>query len=259
MATTRGIQGLPPEIFDIILDSLGGTKSTLQSCSLICRTWLQASRRRLFSDLCVQAAEGRLSQFLTFIDTHSDIAGYVRSLTLSSPARYGAYWLPEDGYAEGRVTTQTLVALADVENAFRDDLPYELHVLHVSGSPRQEINSFLELLSRFPIRRLELDLVTFVQDPSISPVPLSLTPHREVTMRDLWVDLDTADDGPGILSALSSALSPDTLRVFHCRWRYWYECEAVGSFLRNMGYSIFDLALDMSTVSWIEEAGGMSA
>ena len=155
MATTRGIQGLPPEIFDIILDSLGGTKSshTLQSCSLICRTWLQASRRRLFTDLCVQAAEGRLSQFFTFIDTHSDIAGYVRSLTLSSPARYGEHRLPEDGYAEGRVNTQTLVriarqlphlrrcqlnfvhvipspqvALADVENAFRDDLPYELHV-----------------------------------------------------------------------------------------------------------------------------------
>ncbi|KAI0656863.1 hypothetical protein C8Q70DRAFT_1006404 [Cubamyces menziesii] len=49
MATARGIQGLPPEVFDIILYYLGDTKSLLQSCSLVCRTWLHASRPRLFS------------------------------------------------------------------------------------------------------------------------------------------------------------------------------------------------------------------
>ncbi|KAH9899332.1 hypothetical protein C8Q73DRAFT_316439 [Cubamyces lactineus] len=71
------------------------------------------------------------------------------------------------------------------------------------------------------------------------------------------MDLDTADDAPaGILSALSSALCPDTLQVFHCRWRYWDECTAVGSFLRNAGRSITDLTLNMSAASWVEEAGG---
>ncbi|KAH9899331.1 hypothetical protein C8Q73DRAFT_606356, partial [Cubamyces lactineus] len=80
MTTARGIQGLPPEIFDIVLDNLGDTKSLLQRCSLVCRTWLHASRPRLFSIVSVQASGRRLSQFIDFLDTHEDLASYVRSL-----------------------------------------------------------------------------------------------------------------------------------------------------------------------------------
>ncbi|KAI0654556.1 hypothetical protein C8Q70DRAFT_888466, partial [Cubamyces menziesii] len=80
MATARGIQGLPPEIFDIILYYLGDTKSLLQSRSLVCRSWLHASRPRLFSIVSVQANERRLSRFINFLDTHKDLASYVRSL-----------------------------------------------------------------------------------------------------------------------------------------------------------------------------------
>ncbi|KAI0327218.1 hypothetical protein GY45DRAFT_1327921 [Cubamyces sp. BRFM 1775] len=145
--------------------------------------------------------------------------------------------------------------LDDTEDVFLNDLPIELDMFHIFGSSCQETGPFLELLSSLCIDRLELELVTFVQGPNTAALPLE--PRlRQVTVRDLWIDLDTADDAPcGILSALSSALSPDTLEVFHCLWQYWDQCAAVGSFLRNAGRSITDLALDMSVTSWVEEAG----
>ena len=286
MATARGIQGLPPEVFDIILYYLGDTKSLLQSCSLVCRTWLHASRPRLFSIVSVQANERLLSGFINFLDTHKDLASYVRSLMVLSPMNDADQLSPEGGGSstDGSITPHTLVRIARrlphlrrcqlyfvhvahspldascvIEDTPVDDSPIGLDVFHVFGSPRQETGPFLELLSHLRIDRLELELVTFLQGPNTS-APRSDTRTRQVAVRDIWMDLDTADDAPaGILSALSSALLPDTLQVFHCRWRYWEECTAVGSFLRNAGRSITDLGLNMSTVSWVEEAGGASA
>ncbi|KAI8976711.1 hypothetical protein BD414DRAFT_422777, partial [Trametes punicea] len=81
-SSTHGIQGLPQEVFHIILDYLGNNKAILRSCSLVCHTWLQAARPRLFSIVSLYACERRLFEFLEFLDTHPDIAGYVRSLML---------------------------------------------------------------------------------------------------------------------------------------------------------------------------------
>ncbi|KAH9855348.1 hypothetical protein C2E23DRAFT_724772, partial [Lenzites betulinus] len=79
---SRGIQDLPQEIFHIILDYLGNNKSILRSCSLVCRSWLQVSRPRLFAIVSLYACEQRLVGFLYFLGTHPDITSHVRSLML---------------------------------------------------------------------------------------------------------------------------------------------------------------------------------
>ncbi|KAI0356090.1 hypothetical protein OH77DRAFT_1401805, partial [Trametes cingulata] len=79
---SQGIQALPQEVFHIILDYLGNNKTILRSCSLVCRTWMQASRPRLFAIVSLYACERRLIEFLGFLDTHPDIAAHVRSLML---------------------------------------------------------------------------------------------------------------------------------------------------------------------------------
>ncbi|KAI0763104.1 hypothetical protein BD413DRAFT_484587, partial [Trametes elegans] len=78
----HGIQTLPQEVFHMILDHLGHNKPTLRSCSLVCHTWSAASRPRLFATVSRYAHEGRLLKFLEFLEGHSDIAGYIRSLIL---------------------------------------------------------------------------------------------------------------------------------------------------------------------------------
>ncbi|EIW55205.1 uncharacterized protein TRAVEDRAFT_131276, partial [Trametes versicolor FP-101664 SS1] len=82
MNARRGIQDLPQEIFHIILNYLGDNKQILRNCSLVCRSWLQASRPRFFAVVSLYACERRLVNFLDFLDTHPDITSHVRSLML---------------------------------------------------------------------------------------------------------------------------------------------------------------------------------
>ncbi|KAI0676465.1 hypothetical protein C8Q78DRAFT_960779, partial [Trametes maxima] len=79
---SRGIQGLPQEVFHMVLDCLENNKSSLRSCSLVCRSWLQASRPLLFATVSLYACERRLVDFLGFLDTHLDITDHVLSLML---------------------------------------------------------------------------------------------------------------------------------------------------------------------------------
>ncbi|KAI8976712.1 hypothetical protein BD414DRAFT_446273, partial [Trametes punicea] len=145
--------------------------------------------------------------------------------------------------------TNAEITLHDAESAI------ELDVFHMFGSPHQEIGPFLDVLSHFHINRLELELVTFLQDP----MAIGLPPpnHRPIHVRDLWTDLETADDAPlAILSALAPVLRPGTLHAFHCTWREWNGCAAIGSFLRTVGHTITELTLNMSVASWVEDMGG---
>ncbi|KAI0676466.1 hypothetical protein C8Q78DRAFT_1073269 [Trametes maxima] len=136
-----------------------------------------------------------------------------------------------------------------------DEPPIDLGVFHIFGSSGQKITPFIELLAHFRIGRLELELVTFEQ----CPVPPSPDVSRSIRVRELCADLETVDDAPfAILSALAPALAPAVLQAFHCSWREWSGCPAVGAFLRYAGHTIVDLSLNMSIVSWVEDSGNAS-
>ncbi|KAI0823001.1 hypothetical protein BC628DRAFT_633214 [Trametes gibbosa] len=272
---SHGVQDLPREIFHIILDYLGSNKPILRSCSLVCRSWLQASRPRLFAIVSLYACEQRLVGFLEFLGTHPDIPNHVRSLMLHKPMDEQPPGV--SGTLDASLTPSTLARTTRALPRLRECQLYFVHivntvrcpnadsaqsaslvdlsVLHIFGSAHQEIGPFLEMLAYFRIDRLELELVSFDPCPMLS----SDSQLGRVHIRDLWADLETVDDSPvAILSALAPALSPGVLQTFHCNWREWSGCEPVGAFLRTVGHSLADLELNMSVPSWVEDKGSAS-
>ncbi|CDO70473.1 hypothetical protein BN946_scf184569.g16 [Trametes cinnabarina] len=220
-------------------------------------------------------------QFQAFLDAHPDIAGHVRSLMLRHPMD------DQSGGPDGRpdasaITPQTLVRTAKRLPRLREcqfyfvhivpsgtptpdattaeplhAAPYpliDLSVFHIFGSSHQETGPLLELLSYFRMDRLELELVTFVQEPATFPMPPAH--FRRIEVRDIWADLDTADEEPiVILPALASALAPGILQALHCSWKDWAGCITVGNFLKDVGSTLTNLTLNMSVASWVEELG----
>lgn len=276
MNARRGIQDLPQEIFHIILNYLGDNKQILRNCSLVCRSWLQASRPRFFAVVSLYACERRLVDFLDFLDTHPYITSHVRSLMLHKPMDDQPPGI--DGTSEPSVTPYTLVRTArrlprlrelqlyfvhivplpptDSESeGVQRAPPIDLRVFHIFGSARQEIGPFLEMLAHFRTDRLELELVTF---DTCSTRP-SAALARPIHVRDLRADLEAADDAHvAILSALASALLPGVLQVFDCSWREWCGCQPVGMFLNDVGHSLTDLTLNITVKAWVEERGTAS-
>ncbi len=272
MDTHSGIQDLPQEIFHMILDILDYHKETLRSCSLVCRSWLQASRPRFFAVVSLYASERRLVDFLNFLDTHPDITNHVRSLMFYEPMD------DQPPGVDGTVTPYTLVRTArrlprlrELHLYFVHVVPYpptgsetegvhrappiDLRAFHIFGSAHQDIGPFLEMLANLRTDRLELELVTFDACSSRPSAALA----RRIHVRDLWMNLETADDAHvAILSALASALSPGVLQAFHCSWREWSGCQPVGIFLKDVGDSLTELTLNMTVKSWVEERGAAS-
>ncbi|KAI0797132.1 hypothetical protein C8Q75DRAFT_710351, partial [Abortiporus biennis] len=49
-----GVRNLPAELVDMIIDYLYDDSDALENCSLVCRTWLCASRFQLFRTTTLQ-------------------------------------------------------------------------------------------------------------------------------------------------------------------------------------------------------------
>lgn len=78
---------LPPEIVDIALDHLHDHRPSLQSCSLVCRDWLNTARYHLFREFVVactseSAMGGNLEDYnvSVFLDRCSAVLPYIQTL-----------------------------------------------------------------------------------------------------------------------------------------------------------------------------------
>ncbi|KAJ3557419.1 hypothetical protein NM688_g1484 [Phlebia brevispora] len=71
----------PPEISDRVIDFLHNDKRALASCSLVCREWSFSSRFHLFRFVKITHPT-TLDEFSSFLDSSSDVTGYVRELSV---------------------------------------------------------------------------------------------------------------------------------------------------------------------------------
>ena len=82
MATTYVTQ----DVYDHVLDSLAGDKSSLASCALVCRDWRSRSQYHFFADITLTIHSDRVSDrqkgFEDVLRGHPHVASYVRSLTI---------------------------------------------------------------------------------------------------------------------------------------------------------------------------------
>jgi hypothetical protein len=77
---TAGHPRLPHELFDEILDHLAKDTRTLQSCSLVAKSWIYPSRRHLFNTLFLTATDVTKWK-KTFPNPEGSPAGHVRDLS----------------------------------------------------------------------------------------------------------------------------------------------------------------------------------
>ncbi|KAH9889082.1 hypothetical protein C8Q73DRAFT_794062 [Cubamyces lactineus] len=72
---------LPVELIHAILEHASHEKATLSACALVSHTWCDLSRPHLFSSLAI-ASQGTFDEFGEFLNSHPDVARYVRRLEL---------------------------------------------------------------------------------------------------------------------------------------------------------------------------------
>lgn len=70
---------VPPEIFNCIFQLLSKDRQTLSACASLSRYYRELSIPWLFAHITARSAE-RLTRFIQFIDTHSDLGAYVKQL-----------------------------------------------------------------------------------------------------------------------------------------------------------------------------------
>lgn len=72
----------PPEICDMIIDFLYSDKSSLATCSLVCRSWLRAARYHLFETIYVHCDKDvdAFCNFLTYLQSTPTIRPYIKDL-----------------------------------------------------------------------------------------------------------------------------------------------------------------------------------
>ncbi|KIP01799.1 hypothetical protein PHLGIDRAFT_80071, partial [Phlebiopsis gigantea 11061_1 CR5-6] len=73
---------LPLEIQDMIIDHLHNDKRSLQSCALVCKHWLPASRYHLFHSITQKGTEDSYDALLEFLLGAEHILPYIRELRL---------------------------------------------------------------------------------------------------------------------------------------------------------------------------------
>ena len=71
---------IPQEIIDNIADELWDDADALDSCAIVCRSFLIPSRRNLFSDIYLNSVE-RLERLHRLLVSKPDLANYIRELT----------------------------------------------------------------------------------------------------------------------------------------------------------------------------------
>ncbi|OBZ69190.1 hypothetical protein A0H81_10957 [Grifola frondosa] len=85
---------LPQELIDETIGHLWDDFPSLLSCSLSCRAWLPSARTHIFRDQFLASA-GDCDRFEQLLEASSDIAGYVRKLSVSEPQNvfYAEAWI----------------------------------------------------------------------------------------------------------------------------------------------------------------------
>lgn len=186
------ICNLPIELIDQSLEHISD-KPTLSSCSLVCRSWLNGSRRVLFSTTTIIANPGALALFVDFCQRTSESEAnlpsarpcqHVRHLRIHSPG-------PRDGRA----------------------VPKELDPL----SPHLEF-----ILSRLEaLRSLELQCLKIHNIPRLT-IPARL---EELTLIGVWTASDTEEE---ILDLLCQLPSLRSLRFHGHKYTSFIPCRPSG-------------------------------
>lgn len=177
--TTR-IPSVPQELIDEVLDHLAGDMTTLRSCSLVSKSWIQSSRRHLFSSVFFTA---------------TDIAKWNASFPN-----------PEDSPARHVRDLSFCFVQLDVPIHFADQMPYFSGVRQLTLIGRTAADpGFISALGQLPSSIRSVD-ITFSK---------VLTTHIISVMRQL----PNLDNLSLLCAEWGGRIPPGTEKLIQCRLR----------------------------------------
>ena len=176
--STSGMN-LPLELLDEILSYLPPSKESLRNCSLVARSWLHPSRKRLFEEVLIQDTD-RQSWLDNISPTNTELLQHVCSFRFVS-FDSSEYFNIGDLYVYfpsfRRLHT---IELSDAH--ISSDIPEQIEIFSSCQRTLSSLTlsivslpwrSFIALIDYFPnLRNLELLGLTF-EDDNINPPPLS--------------------------------------------------------------------------------------
>ncbi len=255
---------LPVELLDMILKDM--ETETQKACSLVCRVWLDVSRRHLFESTVFRTTTS-FDAFLEFLTAHPHISVLIRDLYLFGPTAGVpknipslspltlidiATLMPNVSY----ITLET-VQIVNVPNT--DDTKARLASLsgptrltefnltdcavghEVEHSPVAIVHLFHLLEAEVMKIELTCGWAPFPVTNADTDLPLIVVPwrvrHQGICMKKI---LDTR---PTHLSALSQILVPGSLRLLHLSFTEWAHFDEMSRFLRHFGESITEFTI----------------
>ncbi|RDX48818.1 hypothetical protein OH76DRAFT_1404373 [Lentinus brumalis] len=255
---------LPVELLDMILKDM--ETETQKACSLVCRVWLDVSRRHLFESTVFRTTTS-FDAFLKFLTAHPHISVLIRDLYLFGPTAGVpknipslspltlidiATLMPNVSY----ITLET-VRIVNVPNT--DDTKARLASLsgptrltefnltdcavghEVEHSPVAIVHLFHLLEAEVMKIELTCGWAPFPVTSADTDLPLIVVPwrvrHQGICLKNI---LDTR---PTHLSALSQILVPGSLRLLHLSFTEWAHFDEMSRFLRHFGESITEFTI----------------
>lgn len=238
---------LPPEIIDNTIGLLREDTSTLYSCHLVCRSWVPASKYRLFNNIKLTPATCKSNlQSILFSET---LPGLVENLTLAN----------------------SLESLFRVSNFFDILIPllnYKLSHIHSLSLnhfdlSRLSISSQRIILFDFPtLRRVSLTAVTFRRFHDLTSLILA---HPQVTELNLnhvgWIEdclQYPEEDPPRCSQTIGPNLSHITLVDLPPRIVEWFIAYLTDVSIKELVWNSIMCRPNLSALSGLLEAVGLS-
>ncbi|KAK0201002.1 hypothetical protein DFS33DRAFT_1094621 [Desarmillaria ectypa] len=132
-------QILPPELCDIVIDFLHADRASLMSCSLVCRSWLPASRFHLWDTL--KLAPCNIDGFFILLSYSSTFLPYIQNVEIENAftklTHYEKFWTRWDNivpYLAGRRLNVCSFRLSKVSWGLLHDMKWSSSILHTFSS-----------------------------------------------------------------------------------------------------------------------------
>lgn len=185
---SNAYSSIPPELSDRVLDFLHNDEETLKSCSLVCKSWLPASRYHLWYRTTLRFAGREEKDYAQFLKSSPVITSCVVDLTVEFACPREATRQEELDWMQTTLlpifsTFRFLRQMMFINVQFDDDviskiLPNlsSLCVLQLSLCHFPKFSQFVELIWGCPyLETLRLDNVTFDEVDTYTPRPPTVT------------------------------------------------------------------------------------
>lgn len=257
---------LPQELVDQIVGFLRRDKRALQSCTLVCRSWLHTSRSHLFYELNVFTNQWYfgLPTFLIALQSCPDIIYYVKSLKIAKHASSGP--LSSGGAyqhsIDARIVMEVLSVMVNLHTLVIEDLrlyeqvpweapipssplprrsPFQLKklvvnhcLLCVERVSSRKAQPLLSLLNAFDeIEELSIKRTTLWEVPHPISAPISQIIGQALRARYLEVDFGSYSPSSIFLDTLLEVLDPSHLRSITFRCENNEDGGNIGAFLSH--------------------------